>query len=1471
MEFVALGGPEGPPPFPDDAGAFLGLGGPEGLEAGGLLAPYPPPGRLSLVPWADGGTLGGPPWAAPPPEPPRFLELLQPPRGSPPPRGPSCPPAPPALRGAGVRELRGDGDAAVAAGRDGPLPLQRLRALPPPQRPQPAPHPPQKAPAGEQAGRHRLQQLPDQHHHPLASQPPGGPRLQRLRPLLQTAPGEPPPDHAQGRDPDPKPQGLGQGEETTARGGRRPRGGDGCHGGAPAAPPSTPSAPSRGSGCTLHPRTPRPLRTPPALLRHRTLFGGAWGELRCPPNPCWAPPRPQPPALMGGGPRITVWDWKRSPAQASLFGGCTWVLGGGCPLGGFGGGDTPQNADTTRCPRPLPPPRAPCGGLQDGGLQWGTPKMAASSGAHPRWRLCTAAGGAKPRPALGESHAPLPPPRPSPARAPPLASFPSQLRLLRRPAPRRHRRAPGASVARGCRPPLRCPPPRGARAPPPAAMGRAGRRAPPQRGGLPEAKRRGRARSRREGLEAELQRLDLGTEATAPTGTGLVYDERFAAVSEDESTPEGPDPLSAAWATLEELGLVQRCVRVECRPATDEELLLVHSPTFLAQMELQTPGCAPPTPSEVGASRLAAGSLLVLLTKVLNGDLRNGLALLRPPGRHAQPDAASGRRVFNAVAVAARAAQRHLGVRRILIVDWCAQPGQAIPRLFQEDPSVLCFGVHRGEDPPATAGTGRGEGFTVDVRWDEADVTDGDYAAAFFHLLLPIAFEFQPQLVLVAAGFDTALGEPEGHMGVSPDGFALMTHLLSALAGGRLLLALEGGSEPGTLAGALSAILRTLLGDPGDPPGPITPTPSGLASVARTLAIHRKYWSCLRGAEPEVEEEKEEEDNEKEEKEEEDDEEEEEEEDEEDLEDDGEAPATPPEPAEQEELRSWPHPAARTGLLYDERMEEHCNPWDSQHPEAPQRVTRIVERLRELGLAQRCLRLPARYALPAQLRACHTRAHVAALAGTEGLRPRELRGAAERYNSVFLCPRSYACARLAAGTACAAVTAVLTGQVQNALAVVRPPGHHARPGAAGGFCLFNNVAVAARHGQRLAGGALRVLILDWDVHHGNGTQKIFEEDPSVLYISLHRHDGSFFPGGPGGSPRRRGRGRGAGFTLNVGWGGPRAGDPDYLAAMTRLVLPVACQFAPQLVLVSAGFDAGRGDPLGGCLLSPPTFGLMTHLLGGLAGGRLVLVLEGGYNLGVTAEGVGQCLGVLLGAPPALPPPGPPQPAALGALARTRRAQRGSWSCLRLPAAAPPAETPPEPPSGEGSDDVTRSGADITGPPPPLDAILRLGELRLGDPPEGGAGGPGGAEPLPDHALPQGATANPPSPPCPEEELEEEALFAVVAPLLDCPHLGAVAPPPGGRGLEGNPPCGACGSRRENWLCLSCHQVLCGRYVGGHMLEHGGAAGHPLVLSLRDLSAWCYPCGGYVHHPVLLPAKTLLHRLKFGTDPPTPSL
>ncbi|NXO05072.1 HDAC6 deacetylase, partial [Rhinopomastus cyanomelas] len=190
-----------------------------------------------------------------------------------------------------------------------------------------------------------------------------------------------------------------------------------------------------------------------------------------------------------------------------------------------------------------------------------------------------------------------------------------------------------------------------------------------------------------------------------------------------------------------------------------------------------------------------------------------------------------------------------------------------------------------------------------------------------------------------------------------------------------------------------------------------------------------------------------------------------------------------------------------------------------------------------------------------------------------------------------------------------------------------------------------------------------------------------------------------FPGGSGGSPRRRGKGHGLGFTLNIGWGGPRVGDLEYLVAATSLLLPVAHQFAPELVLVSAGFDAGKGDPLGGCQVTPPTFGVLTHLLAGLAGGRLVLLLEGGYNLEATAEGVSHCLRVLLGAPATLPSPSPNplQPSALVALARTLRAHRPFWASLRLPLPRPDVTGPPH--------DITERPSEVMEGEPPAPSLL----------------------------------------------------------------------------------------------------------------------------------------------------------------------
>jgi len=216
--------------------------------------------------------------------------------------------------------------------------------------------------------------------------------------------------------------------------------------------------------------------------------------------------------------------------------------------------------------------------------------------------------------------------------------------------------------------------------------------------------------------------------------------------------------------------------------------------------------------------------------------------------------------------------------------------------------------------------------------------------------------------------------------------------------------------------------------------------------------------------------------------------------------------------------------------------------------------------------------------------------------------------------------------------------------VQSALCVVRPPGHHAECGCAMGFSLFGNVAVAAAE-ARQRGWAARVLIVDWDVHHGNGTQRMFDDDPTVLYVSVHRHDeGRFYPGGNFGHYTSHGEKAGTGFSVNIPWdvkgvlrrGGKAPGDAELLYAFKRVIMPIALAFNPEVVLISAGFDSAEGDPLGGCKVSPQGFHALTSLLMGLAGGRVVLALEGGYNLESISASMAACAGALLGDPPPEP-------------------------------------------------------------------------------------------------------------------------------------------------------------------------------------------------------------------------------------------
>ena len=219
---------------------------------------------------------------------------------------------------------------------------------------------------------------------------------------------------------------------------------------------------------------------------------------------------------------------------------------------------------------------------------------------------------------------------------------------------------------------------------------------------------------------------------------------------------------------------------------------------------------------------------------------------------------------------------------------------------------------------------------------------------------------------------------------------------------------------------------------------------------------------------------------------------------------------------------------------------------------------------------------------------------------------------AEQYQSIYFAPGTVSAAKNAASSPCRLVSDVVGGKLDNAFAVIRPPGHHASPSLAGGYCYINNVAVAAAYAREKLGVA-KTLIVDWDVHHGNGTQSIFLNDPDVLYFSVHRyHNGNYFPflGGNGG-PGTVGTGEGAGFNINVGWNQKNMGDEEYYAVWSRVLLPVVKEWRPDLILISAGFDSAFGD-MGECSVSPTCFANLTRQLMPFAGGRIVCTLEGGY-------------------------------------------------------------------------------------------------------------------------------------------------------------------------------------------------------------------------------------------------------------------
>lgn len=293
----------------------------------------------------------------------------------------------------------------------------------------------------------------------------------------------------------------------------------------------------------------------------------------------------------------------------------------------------------------------------------------------------------------------------------------------------------------------------------------------------------------------------------------------------------------------------------------------------------------------------------------------------------------------------------------------------------------------------------------------------------------------------------------------------------------------------------------------------------------------------------------------------------------------------------------------RLGIALDKLYFEHDN--GSGHPESQERLLTIVDMLRETKLIDELVKIQPRDATKEEITFVHEPRYFDFIESTRGK------------TRVFLdadtstCPLSFNAAVRAAGGMLSSVDNVLKGEVDMAFPLVRPPGHHAERDRAMGFCLFNNIAVGAAYANRLY-RMDRILIVDWDLHHGNGTQHIFYNSPNILYFSTHQYP--YYPGT--GKIEEVGTGQGAGYTINVPLP-PGMGDREYIKIFFDILRPVIDQYKPQIILVSAGFDAYYRDPLGGMKLSPRGFAQMTRFLKEMSeqycAGRIILILEGGYS------------------------------------------------------------------------------------------------------------------------------------------------------------------------------------------------------------------------------------------------------------------
>ncbi|GLV37722.1 Histone deacetylase 6 [Carabus blaptoides fortunei] len=775
---------------------------------------------------------------------------------------------------------------------------------------------------------------------------------------------------------------------------------------------------------------------------------------------------------------------------------------------------------------------------------------------------------------------------------------------------------------------------------------------------LKELKRAGRANKKKVVFQLE-DIYETASQVITKKKTGIVYDDRFNKhrCDWDEDYPECPERYQSVIDRMFEYGLVERCERIQVRDATTEEILVHHeaeqinlleSTRFMDTVDQERTASLYDAiyfdKDTYDTALLSAGSAIELVDAVVRGSVQNGMAVIRPPGHHAMKDQFCGYCFMNNVAVAVQHALNNLGTSRVLIVDWDVHHGQATQQMFYEDDRVLYFSIHRYENGAFWPnlresdfdhlGSGPGLGYNVNIPLNGIGCGDSDYMFILQTVLLPLAYEFNPELIVISAGYDAAVGCPEGQMLVTPGMYHHMTTSLMALAEGKIAVLLEGGYFLPSLSEGAAQTLRALLSDPAPMFADFeSPKEFVRDTIYNSISLLRKKWTCFSHYRDNIF---------------------------------GEPDQGPSHKTSQkyvgvvgqapfptracyptrypeidrnfeddvERMREQFYnaaPVTEVGLVYDDRMKLHSTPTEQHIYENAERITRSVSILSELDILPRLQLKNAREATDPELIRVHELAYVNIIQHITPHTETDIREAIG-WNTVFTNQDTNLSATVAAGSLINMVDAVLDGEVTSGVALIRPPGHHAESNAAGGFCIYNNVAIAAQHAIQ-SRGLKRVLILDFDIHHGNGIQQCFIAEEKVMYISLHRYDnGRFYPNSVDALPDNVGIGSAAGRNVNIAWNFSTMRNVDYISAFTRVILPIAYNFNPELVLVSAGFDACKGDPLGCYDVTPEAFGHFIQLIKSLAGGHIILALEGGYNINSVGYSLGMCCRALLGDP-----------------------------------------------------------------------------------------------------------------------------------------------------------------------------------------------------------------------------------------------